>query len=119
MDSGLAASRRSGMTDEANHPETVSRARLRLFDLDRGEFVGHNEIVVVERQGTGNAVLVKLEADRIDRRLLAGILRLVLVEIADRDRPARDRAKLRLVGRSVGVLALVGREFAADHGERI
>ncbi len=49
-----------------------------------------DEVVVIERQRARDAVLVQFETDRIDRSLLARLVRLVVVsfEIADADRPA-------------------------------
>src|SRR3984957_19610031 len=66
------------------------RTRLRLFELQRAELSGHHEIVVVEHQSARNAVLVKLEADSVSRCLLVVFRFLACVEIADRDRPARN-----------------------------
>src|SRR5579862_9904617 len=97
----------------------ASGTRLRLFELERAELSGDDEIVVVEHQSTRNAVLVKLEADGVSRCLLAGFRLLGLVEIADRNRPARDAGKLYVIGGGIVVLALVGPDLAADHGERI
>src|SRR5215831_9670829 len=48
-----------------------SRTRLRLLDFQRREFAGDDEVVVVERQRARDAVFVKLEADGVDRCLLA------------------------------------------------
>src|ERR1700722_18894134 len=66
------------------------RTRLRLFKLQRAELSAHHEIVVVEHQSARNAVLVKLEADGVSRCLLVVFRFLACVEIADRDRPARN-----------------------------
>src|SRR4029077_19692246 len=65
-----------------------SRARLRLFDLQRCELSGDDEIVVVEHQRPRNAVLVKLEADGVSCCLLAVFRLFALVEIADCGGPA-------------------------------
>ena len=48
--------------------DEVLRAGLRVFDFQRSQLPGDDEIVVVERQRARNAVLVKLEADRVSRR---------------------------------------------------
>src|SRR5579862_6064471 len=96
----------------------ASGTRLRLFELERAELSGHHEIVVVEHQSARNAVLVKLEADGISRRLLVVFRFLALVEIADRDRPARDGRELAVVGGGIIMLPLVGADLAADHGDR-
>src|ERR1700686_5056297 len=60
-----------------------SLARRRILDLELAHLARHDEVVVVERERPRDPVLVELEADRIDRRLLAA-LRVVAVEIADR-----------------------------------
>lgn len=44
--------------------------RLFLLQLQRRHFAGNTEIAVVEDQRAGNAVFIKLERGRIDRRLI-------------------------------------------------
>src|SRR5215510_13514447 len=94
-----------------------SLAGLAVADLDRGELAADGEIVVVEHQRARNAVLVELELDRIDRRLVAALC--VLVEIAHRDRPALEAGERLLAGGGIGRHPLVRRDHAADDGERI
>src|SRR4051812_22708529 len=61
-------------------------AGRRVLDVERLQLAADHEVVVVELQGARDAVLVELEADGVDGRLLA--LPLGLVEIADGDGPA-------------------------------
>ena len=49
-------------------------AGLGVAHLERGELAADGEIVVVEHQRARDAVLVELELDGVDRRLLAGCL---------------------------------------------
>src|SRR5580704_13940300 len=49
-------------------------AGLRVLHLDRGEIAGDGEIAVVEEERAGDAVLIGLEADGVDRRLLAALV---------------------------------------------
>src|SRR5579862_2505172 len=95
------------------------RAGLRLFEFERGQFAGHHEVVVVERQRPRNSVLVELEANRISRCLLGAFRGFRLVEIADGNRPARDMGKLRLAAGGIVMIALVGRDLFPDHGEGV
>src|SRR5262249_47973850 len=80
---------------------------------------GDDELVVVERQSARDAVFVELEADGVDRRLLAAFRLLALVEIADGHWPARNRRKPWLVVCGIRVLALVRPELVPDHRERV
>src|SRR5712675_279032 len=77
-----------------------SLAGLGIPDLDRGELAADGKIVVVEQQRARDTVLVELELDRIDRRLLAG--RAGLIEIAHGDRPALEAGERFLARRGVG-----------------
>src|SRR5258708_255969 len=97
--------------------QAPSLARRGVLDLQLAHLAGDDELAVVERERARDAVLVELEADRIDRRLLA-LLLLGAVEIADRDRPAREAGERGLARGRVGRLLLVGLDLAADHGER-
>src|SRR6202008_2819302 len=65
----------------------TSLAGLAIPDLQRGELARDRKVVVVEHESTRNAVLVHLELDRVDGRLLAAA-GLGAVEIAHRYRPA-------------------------------
>jgi hypothetical protein len=82
-----------------------SWARLRLFEFQRAQLSADHEIVVVEHQCARNAVLVKLEADGVSRCLFVVFRFLAFVEIADRDRPARDTCELSVVGGGIVVRA--------------
>ena len=87
---------------------SVLLAGLRGLDLERAHLAVDDEVAVVELERARDAVLVHLERDRIDRRLLARLvvgLLLGLVEIADGDRPAREAGERVLAGR--GVLRLL------------
>src|SRR5262249_60560733 len=87
---------------------------LRVLQLELAHFAADDEIAVVEAERAGNAVFVHLEADRINRRALAALLR--TVEIADPHRPSPHAGKRRVRGRRVGGLFLVGRTPGADDG---
>src|SRR5215831_18904536 len=87
-------------------------AGLAIPQLDRLELAADGEIVVVEQQRARDAVLVELELDRIDRRLVAGIGR--LVEIAHRHRPAPQRRERILAGGGIGGQPLIRRDRVAD-----
>src|SRR5882724_301956 len=79
-------------------------AGLHRLDVERAHRAVDDEIAIVEPQRARNAVLVYLEGDRIDRRLLArlvGASFFALVEIADGDRPAREAAQHILAGRRI------------------
>ena len=80
------------------------RTRLRVFQFERSHLAADREICVVENERARDAVLVKLEADRIDRRLLAALLGLfvIFVEIADGHRPARQLGQRGQFCRCVG-----------------
>src|SRR5271154_4940909 len=96
-----------------------SRTRLRLFHFDRAEFSTDDEVVVVERQRARNTVLVELEANGVSRCLVGVFLGLTLIEIADRNGPAWDLGKFRLVGCRIIVFVLAGPDFLANDGKRI
>src|ERR1039457_690732 len=71
-------------------------AGLGLLDVERRHLALDGEIAILEAQRTRDAVLVNLEGDGIDRCLLTGALDrgVLLLEIADSHRPARELAKL-------------------------
>src|SRR5262245_29836430 len=104
-------------SDFAHPARGASVAGLGVADLERGELATDREVVVVENERARDAVLVELELDRIDRRLVAA--RGVAVEIAHRDRPALEARELRLAGGGILGNALVRRDLAADDGRRI
>src|SRR5215475_4622979 len=94
------------------------RAGLRFLDLQRLELAADGEVVVVEHQRARDAVLVKLERDRVDRNLLTA--RLVgALEIAHGHGPALHAGELLLVARRIVRHALVRPDLTADDGERI
>src|SRR5450631_4782651 len=72
-------------------------AGLRFLQFQRRHVALDGEIAVVEHQRARDAVLVNLKGDGIDRRLLAAALGggVLLLEIADGHRPARELGKLR------------------------
>src|SRR5689334_6628717 len=90
------------------NPSYSSLAGGRVLDLELAHVAADHEIVVVERERARDAVLVELEADRVDRCLLTA-RGIVAVEIADGDRPAREPGKRRLSGGCVGRQLFVGR----------
>ena len=92
---------------------------LCFLEFQRRQRADNGEVVVVERQRPGQAIFVEFETYRIDRRLLAVLFGLALVEIAYRNRPSQYTGELRLVRRGVLVLALIGGEFTADDGQRV
>ena len=104
-------------SDFTDPTRAASVAGLAVADLERGELAADGEVVVVEDERARDAVLVELELDRIDRRLVAA--RRVAVEIAHRDRPALEARELRLAGGGIVGNALVRRDLAADDGRRI
>ena len=67
--------RRPGSTAARNARELLTLTGLGVLHLQRRHLAGQNEIAVVEQQRARHAVLVELEGDGIDRRLLAGLLR--------------------------------------------
>src|SRR5208283_3354382 len=69
-----------------------SLARLFLLHLQRRHLAADGEVGVFELQRARDAVLVDLEGNGIDWRLLAALLflRVFLFEIADGHRPARE-----------------------------
>src|SRR5436305_5371514 len=94
------------------------RAGLGILDLQRLELATDREVVVVEHQRARDAVLVKLERDRIDRDLLAARL-ITALEIAHGHGPALHAGKLLLVTRRIVRNALIRPDLAADHSQRI
>src|SRR5262249_56480780 len=65
-----------------------SVTRFGLSDLDRGELAADGEIVVIEHERAGDAVLVKLECNRIHRNLIPALGR--SVEITHGNRPTLE-----------------------------
>src|SRR6266403_1744087 len=94
--------------------------RLGVLDVEFAHRAGNDEIIVVEHQRPRNAVLVKLERHRVDRRLLAVRGFGVAVVIAHGHRPPRQRfhrvVRCRRVRRRDGPTA--GYRLP-DHGKRI
>src|SRR6202166_1520992 len=93
---------------------------LGLLEVERGHLAADGEIGIVEDERARDAVLVELESDGIDRLLLAALLRflILLLEIADGHRPARELGKLGEFCRRIFRQLRARRDRAADHGER-
>src|SRR5215813_2482406 len=94
-----------------------SPARLAVAHLQRAHGAADSEVAVVQHQRARHAILVELELDRIDRRLLAALL--AAIEIADGHRPPRHVVEHALAGGGVIRLALARRDRPADDGERV
>ena len=87
-------------------------AGLNRLEFQRGQLADNDKIVVVERQRPRNAVLDRarsLSHSPASVSPLSGALS--LVEIADRHRPARYTGELRLIGRGIVVLCVIGRDL--------
>src|SRR5499427_10233543 len=93
-----------------------SLARRGVAKVDCDELAADGEIVVIEHQRARHAVLVDLELDGVDRRLVAAARR--FVEIAHRDRPSLEAGK-RLFARGGIVRDALGRNLGTDDGERV
>src|SRR5882724_906675 len=98
----------------------ASLAGLRILDVEFSHRAGNDEIIVVEHQRPRDAVLVKLERHRVDRRLLAVLGFGVAVVIAHGHRPPRQRfhhvVGCRRVRRRDG--PITGYRLP-DHGKRV
>src|SRR5262245_60676148 len=101
-------------------PTNKLAAGARVLNIQRRELSVDDEIVVIERERSRNAIGIELEADGISRCLLCIVfVRLTALEITHGDRPARHRSQLWLGGSRVVVIAFVGFDLVADHSERI
>src|SRR5262245_31843323 len=69
-----------------------SRTRLAVFQIQRSHLTFYGEIGVVEDERARDAIFEEFKTDRVNGRLLATLLRLLvqLVKITDRNRPAHE-----------------------------
>src|SRR5262249_39911932 len=92
----------------------------RVLNIQRRELSVDDEIVVIERERSRNAIGIELEADGVSRCLLCIVfVRLAALEITHGDRPARHRTELWLGGSRVVVISFVGFDLRGSEWERM
>src|SRR5436305_9678292 len=94
-----------------------SSAGLRFLDIDGSELATDGKIVVVEHQRPRYAVLVKLEFDGVNRRLLTTPG--AAVEITHGDRPSFEPGERLFATGRIGGSPLVGRDYPTNDCERV
>src|SRR5918995_4119559 len=99
----------------AARPESASLAGLAVLYLPHAHVAAQHEVVVVERERARDTVVIELESDGIDRRLLAAFC--IPLEITDSYRPACHAVECLLPGSRVRRHTLIWRDRRADDGE--
>src|SRR5688572_24296482 len=99
----------------AARPEPASPARLAVLDLQHAHVAAQDEVVVDERERARDTVVIKLESDGIDRRLLAAFC--IPLEITDGYRPACHAVECLLPGSRISRHTLIWRDRRADDGK--
>ena len=110
------------MTDRQNRIDGFAAllAGLGFLDVDLAHRARDDEIVLVQRQCAGDAVLVQFERHRVDRRLFTGIGFRRPVVVAYRDWPPRLGFELLVGGCGIRLRGRFRpRNRLPDHRERV